>query len=858
MRFEIVFAPPPSHALGQRGPAADSPPGAGDTPRGGNERHEPVHAALDAFIGGSHAGARTQETHGAFALRDLALALVDLCQRPRAKAIVRLYDEPWEICVERFGGTACLSVYRPAPEPFIAVYDRAASFGEVIGSTCDAIERLLTAGSMSGGVRLELTAALAQLRATLPPCSDPAVTEVPQHVPVAIEPDRDASISFGAEFALRGGDLAPYVPVSETEARAAAREPFEAVERSDFHALLFFGRMRAEIRGRSVELGECRPMLVAEHLVEVARCAFDAWERGLPFHARGEAAGVVVGVRLSADGELALTLASARGDRRAAHTFPALGVVDFLEAVLTFGRSLVRTILRRDRSQAANLRLSSFRRVLRESAEALRHASQADVKVNPTPDPYRAFATAVQEAFPAASASAPASRLRFSPRWRAIVPGIDLRATYLCGDRIVAGAASEMWALDRLDGRVLWHADIARGTSVVTPSGIVRLAPDGSLVLHGFATGERLMRARIAPRSGGYAAAAVVHLPGMPRLVIVTEGEHHLVAIDLTTGETRWRWSWDAGHGSARGSVRIKRVGRLLYFTCGDGAVTALDVMTGAIVWRVRDRLRFRTAPTVARDGLFVVAGGAHGIARLYCIDPYSGIVRWTTVIGGPTAPCTVEGGVLVADTAVAVATRTTRGKVKGSSSALALEIFRLDDGAPLMRRAASVDSVPTAAAPVGTSWLAVDDTFIGNMPTGEIIGIDARSGESRWRRALGPRPLDADVPRRLEPVLRSGALFVPCSLLSLGQAVTSPARGSTSSVPTVATTRSRPPVPGVVEAAAGVCILRPSDGALLGAIAPTEAIPDLLRVDEHCNVYVAEESGHIAAFAALPRLALV
>ena len=57
---------------------------------------------------------------------------------------------------------------------------------------------------------------------------------------------------------------------------------------------------------------------------------------------------------------------------------------------------------------------------------------------------------------------------------------------------------------------------------------------------------------------------------------------------------------------------------------------------------------------------------------------------------------------------------------------------------------------------------------------------------------------------------------------------------------------------------AAGVCIIRPADGALLGTIAPSEAIPDLLRVDEHCNVYVAEESGHLAAFGAMPRLTLV
>lgn len=870
MGLEIVFAPQPSNTYDLRQSGAGGSSGDADAPKVGLERRQPARVVLDLFIGGSKRSTRVEETHCGFALRDLALALVDLARRPRGKAIVRLYDEPWEICVERFGAAACLSVYRPAPKPYIAVYERPVSFGDVITVTRDAIAGVVAGGQLSRRAGLELGSALAELDALARSCADFEALEVPRPVPIAIEPDRDAPISFGAEFALREADQPHLVSAPEVvdhASGAAVRAPFEAVERSDAHALLFVGRMRAEIRGRTVDLGDCHPFLVADHLVEVGRRAFDAWERGLALHARAEAAGVLVGVRVSAEGELALSLAPAHGgarrdgctdscrDHRAAHTFPALGVIDFLEAALTFGRSLVRTILRRDRSQSANLQLSSFRRVLRESTEALRQASQTDAKVNPTPDPYRTFATAAQEALPGPSPSSatPASRLRFAPRWRAIVPGVDLRATYLCGDRLIAGAASEMWALDRQDGRVLWRTDISRGTSVVTPAGIVRLSPDGSLAVHSFATGERLLQTRIAPRTAGSTAGAVVHLPGMPRLVIVTEGDHHLVAIDLTTGETRWRWSWGASHGAARGAVRIKRVGRLLYFICGDGALTALDVMTGAVVWRVRDRLRFRTPPTVARDGLFVVAGGAHGIARLHCIDPYSGVVRWTTVIGGATTPCTIEGSVLVADGSVGVAMRTTHGKNRESrASALALAMFRLEDGTPLMG-ARNCGPRSSTDAPVGTSWLAVDDTFIGNMPTGEIIGIDARSGGPRWRRVLGPRPLDADIPRRLEPVLRCGALFVPCSLLSPPPAAIS----SNASPRPVPSSRMRP-AGRDGEAGAGVCILRPSDGAPLGAVAPTEAIPDLLRVDEHCNVYVAEESGHIAAFAALPRLTLV
>jgi outer membrane protein assembly factor BamB len=867
MTLDIVVAPLPASSNGPRSSRSESDPllGGARTPsspasrlRGLRREEREAREVLGVFVDSANVTARVKETHGAFVLRDLALALVDLSRRPhasaRAKATVRFYDEPWELCVERFDAVACLSVYRTGPDPRVAVYDRAVAFADIVAAAREAIERVLASDEARPGVRLELASAVEQLDA-LTANSDPlegASRPLPERVPVVIEPDRDAPLSFGAEFAIRERGESS----GEAQVYAADSDGL-GVERSDMHALLFRGRLRAEIRGRSIDLGECHPVLVAERLVELARRAFDAWERGLAFHARGEASGLLVGVRVSADGELALTVgvAPGKGDgsRRPLYTFPALGVADVLEASLAFGRSLVRAILRRDRTQGSNLRLGALRRTLRESNEALRRASQSDSKVNDAPERYRAFAAstaAIEQARRAPSTPPPShlgsvasSRLRYSTRWRAIVPGIDLRATYLCGDRVIVGAATEMWALDRQNGRVLWRTDTTRGTSVVTPGGIARLAPDGRLCVHDFGTGEPALKTRIAPRVGGPVAGAVVHLPGLPRLVVVTEGEHHLVAVDLTSGEPRWRWSWGATRGPARGAPRMKRAGRLVYFTCGDGALTALDVMTGAVVWRLRDRLRFRAPPTVAHDATFIVSGGAHGVARLYAVDSYSGHVRWSQPVGDANSPCTIEGAPLVASGAVAVAVR--------QKSGLALMPFRREDGAPI---ACGSGQDPRhglrSVAPIGTSWLAVDDAFIGNAPTGEVVAVDATTGDLRWRHVLGPRPLEADVPRRLEPVLRGGALFVPGSLVVGGTHGTagSSMHGSSS---------SRGERSGG-ELVAGISILRPSDGATLGTIAPTEAIPDLLRVDERCDVYVAEDSGHLVAFGALPRLSLV
>jgi outer membrane protein assembly factor BamB len=808
MRFEIVIAPvaPVKRSGSVAATRSIGPASAAQSDRGADQ-------LLDMFIDGANVTARVRETQGALVLHDLALALIDLGRKPRAKATVRFNDEPWELCVERFSSTACLSVYRAGADPVIAAYDRAVPFDEVVDAVGRAIDRLLSDGAPRTGPRLELAAAAEALSVLARSPSDDF--RLPEPVAVVVEPDRDSPLSFGAEFALR-----------ESSADASRfSSGSEGVERSDVHALLFPGRARAEIRGRGVDLGECHPVLLAERLLEVARRAFDAWERGLAMHARSDASGVLIGVRVSTDGQLALTLGAAGGSerRRTVHTFPALGVADVLEAALTFGRSLVRAIVRRDRSQATNLRLGALRRSLRDGADVLRHASQLDSKINPTPEPYRVFATS-KESHPVRGSALGAARLRYSARWRAIVPGIDLRSTYLCGANLVVGAATEMWSLDGATGRVLWRTDVPRGTSVATPAGIVRIAPDGRVHVHDLATGDRTLETRIAPRIGGPMAGAVVHLPGQPRLVVVTEGEHHLVAIDLTSGEPRWRWSWGGARGSARATPRVKRSGRLAYFTCGDGALTALDVITGDVVWRLRDRLRFRAPPSVAHDAIFALAGGAHGVARLYCIDPYSGRVRWNTSVGDANAPCTVEGAPLVARGAVAVAFR--------QKSGVSLTAFQRDDGAQIPNQARVV-------APTGSSWLAVDDLFIGNTPVGELVAIQARTGELTWRHVLGPRPLDADLPRRLEPVLRGGALFVPCSLVA---AETAQARRATAAAPL----------------AAGICVVRPSDGALIGSIAPTEAIPDLLRVDEDCNVYVAEESGHLVSFGALPRLRLV
>jgi hypothetical protein len=795
--FEIFVAPDPRAAVA----SATSSWLPRSLPSSSAPSKKRAREVLDVFIGGANVTAFTSiaeprplesgDAHAgasvAGALRDLGTAVADLATRPRGKAIVRFYDESWELCVERLFGSAALSVYRAGSEPTVAVYDRIVPFAEVVLSLREAIADVLTREAAPPPLLLELASAeqaLAEVR--LP---DPEETALPKMIAIAVELDSSACVSIAAEFSLREGqDVA-----TET-----------SVERTDVHALLFRGKLSAQVRGRVVDLGAGHPFLVAERLATMARQTLDAWERGTDFHVRAESGGLLVGVRLGANGALALTLGGCRtGGERELFTFPALEVPDLVEAALGFGRGIVRAVLRRDRSQAANLRLSAFRRQLHETSDLLREAFRNDAKVNPAPESYRAFlATRGAKAGPPSHGqtySVPSpTRLRYGVRWRALVPGIDLRATFLCGERLVIGAAVETFCLDRTTGDVLWRVPTERATSVVTPGGVARLHPDGELCVHDFGTGEVTLRSWLTPRTHGPPAGAVVHVPGLPRLLILTEGERHLVAIDLLSGEPRWRFAW-----GQKGALRLKRAGKLLYFTSGTSALTALDVLTGAMVWRVRDRLRFSAPPTLDHDTLFAVAGGVNSRAHLISVDAFSGHVRWTRVVDSDRDTVTVDGAPISVGHAVVCAVRERQG--------IGLVAWDRDSGELAWK-------TPGHVAPIGTSWLAVDDLLIGNTPGGELLAIEAATGATRYRHVLGT-VLETDIPRRLEPVLRSGALFVPHT---------------------------------------NVHVFRPQDGGEIAIIAPCEAIPDLLRVDERCDVYVAEESGHVASFAAGPRLSLV
>ncbi len=746
----------------------------------------PARVLIDSFVDRSRSVVDTRGVDVVCTLLDVVFAARELTDCGFGKRTVTSRTDAWELSIERAGGAASLSLYRGGPVPSVLAFDERALFEDVVASVIAVSEVTVRQNKRSTPFALELASAASALHSA----AEMGMTiggEFAKNVDVVVDPDEALGLSFGSEFSMR----APLDLSDEAGAESG-------VERADLHALLFRGAFIVRVGERSIALDGVHPFLAAEQLLDIAMNGFESNAQHRPFFVRREVGGVRIALRI-ANGNSALTIgaASAVESKSAAYTFAGLKPVDVLDAAISFGRALARAILRLDRTQAANLRFGALRQRVRDATGRLREkAPSDDAKVNASPEPYRAFAKLsriVEAPSIAAKSSAP---LRYSARWKARVPAIDLRSTFLSRNALIVGTARDTFSIDRQSGAVLWQADTARATSIATPEGIARVRPNGEISLLDCATGDMRPLARVAARLGGPIVATAVYGEGLPQLLVTTEGDRYIVAVDLRTGEARWRYTC-----GLQGSLRLNRSGKLLYVTTGDTALTAIDVLTGAVVWRIRDRLRFRSATVVDDDALFTVSGASMSAAHIHAIDPYSGAVRWMQTIREGTSA--IEGAPRVAGPAIVITVR--------ERNALKLVAFDRADGSVRWRSSGDV-------APTGTGWLSVDGLLVGHTPDGRLIAFDGESGHVRYHHNLGSVAA-VDTPRRLAPVVRTGTLFVPSS---------------------------------------DVHVFRSIDGSPLGRVGQVDLVPDLLRVDERFDVYAVEESGEIVCFGAGPRLSLV
>jgi outer membrane protein assembly factor BamB len=741
-----------------------------------------LRGVLDVLVDGTNVTARIGQDHAIPLLRDLAYAAADLAIHRHTRATVRFYDQrdAWALGLERVDNDVLVTVFQAGEHPHVVVQERRVLGISLLRGIMNAIESVLDQEKdKTEPLFRDLDAARRFLESLRWQTSSRSI----EIVDVVVEAQSDAAVSFSTEFSLRVYDDEPVL---------------DNVERNELHSLLFTGPFHVRIGDVRRDFGNVHPFLIAECLLREAVMVLQAWESGSAFNHRRQVSDILIGIRLTTQGILSLTLGGASSAGfHGTLTFPSISVVSFVEATLAFSRGLVRPLLRHDRSQRSNLRMRVFREDVRSLSTALREVVRQDAKLNRSPESYRAFAASVATR-PASNHSWGHGRLRFHANWQAAVPGVDLQSVFLFGDRLVAAGSRELASIDKQSGRILWRVPIERGVSVAAPHGIVRLSPRGFMHFHDLTTGEISMVVRLAARNGGLPAGAIVNVPGLPRLLIVSEGEKHITAVDYVSGEVRWRHTLGRGR-----SIKVRRAGKLLVVTSSDQTLTALDVSTGETVWRVRDKLRFTRPVSYDRNDLFAVSGdGAlvqSGIEKLHAFDPWTGETKWIQCLD---AGIRSMGAPLTTDELVVVALHHRRG--------LGLCAFDRNDGEPRWR-------LEPGFAPTISAWLLVDDLIAINCENGMMLGLDWRTGTIRWRHTTESPP-DGDAPRNLDPVLRSGALFLPQR---------------------------------------NVIVVRPTDGERLGEV-EADLVPDLIRVDDACNVVVVEESGHVAAFSAGARLTLI
>lgn len=741
---------------------------------------DPLLSVLDILVDGVNITARAGGTPGLSLLAELAHSLSSLIRGRSSRATAHLSQdgETWELGLEADGSDVLLSVFRAGPYPEVAIHERRVDLAELHQALSEALSVTL-AGAVPTGHRSILEAALGQLSLSRRSAKPLARGLAQDRISVC----SSESLEISANAAFRIGP----VPSAEPETR---------VERSDLHALLAPGTLQIKAGVRTLSLKKVHIFLMAERLLWLAEDALDSWQAARPLFRRFTVEGVKLGVRRGpGDAPLTLTIGQETEQTRSGDgsSLADLSTVDFVETCALFAQAVCERFNHHDPRQKTNLRLS----VLAENAHVLRdrlsELRSNDTLTNGERESYKSYG--LPSVAPQTEGTwSRQGALRFSPRWVAAVPNIDLKSTFLYQDQLIVGSGREVALMSPRTGEIQWRIQSERAATIPTPIGLARLHGDGRLRLHEYAGGKVRWITKLLPRAGGGAAGALVNSPGLPALILIAEGDRAVTAIDLLSGEVRWR------HSATRpAQFRLRRAGRLVLMSGGDSALTALDVTTGDVVWRVRDRLPFSGDITVRSDSAFALSSSTVGAARLHHIDLWSGVTHFSAYIDDQPifgqAPLLTKNQVIIP-------VRDRRGT--------GLVAFDQSSGEPLW------DHEPGFAA-AGSSFLALDDSLIINSASGTLLCLEADSGYVRYNHVFS-RPVEGDQPRRLDPVLQNGALFVPQHQVQ---------------------------------------VLRPHNGELIGEVA-CDLIPDLMRVDANCNVYIAEESGHFAAYSAAPRLQLV
>ena len=703
-------------------------------------------------------------------IAELTAATTALASGVRHKVLLPLAKTPVEFALLRRGDDVLVSCYGTASAPIVYQLDRPVPLRQLLEVCARATLESARYETEPTARQIAVRVAERALRTEVQPDPDSQVEAVNQRGG-ALEPTK-APLAFGFEASI--------VPATAT---ATARST-----RADVHAILFNGKLWGFANGKRMLLAKGPIMLAAHRMVVAIRALVDAWDAGRPAHVKLRAGNFMIGVRINRKQEVELEIGS-NGEQKM--TVADLSVKQAALPVLRLVSDLLRGLVSADRNQSKNLRVRMLREEVRRLRREIRSRTRVDSFVNTDPDRFRIDNDKAYDSTP--PHAGPVRSLRFEERWKIAIENLDANSIFMCGDRLVIATPSHVIAINRDSGDVIWARPGMAVTTLMAGRILIRVLAEGEVELCDVETGEPYATTRITPRIGGTTTGLMMGGGAFPPVAILTEGSNRLVAIDVRTGEPRWRFASRTG-----GEFKLRRVGRILLVVCGEGAIHAIDAATGEDAWRFSSAYRFAYRPAVCDETVVAATNQGSQSGEIFGIDLYTGRMRWTKSLpAGPSADLRSCGPVALVATS------------KGGRQ-------RLSAFDPASGRIRWESEDPGLS--VGGATLTIDDMVVTNAPAGHVTSLDLRTGARLWDCELAD-PIGDDIPRRLEPVLRGGALFVPTS---------------------------------------AVHVIRPQDGALMSSQIPCDLVPDLIRVDERGWLYIAEESGYLVGLGPKTQLTLI
>ncbi len=295
------------------------------------------------------------------------------------------------------------------------------------------------------------------------------------------------------------------------------------------------------------------------------------------------------------------------------------------------------------------------------------------------------------------------------------------------------------------DPRPLWHASMGRGVrgSPALGEAVVAVGTaDRTIVLVDRASGDVWWRTRL----GGTVRAGP--LLDEDRLYIATEAQPQgrVYAIRLRDGKELWH----RGVGSVTAPLAFD--GDAIYAGTEDGTVARLEPEAGSVIWRTPLSGAVRAGPLVTPHGLVVATTSD----TLYLLDRDNGTVHARLTLPGAVLATpatdgrrvylgTVSGRIVAVDLASWTVSwdRSAGDAVYGAPAIVADTLYVLArDGRLWVIPAATPDGAIShtldIVATAGPTPLA-SGVLVGSV-SGEVLLVDPRSGEIRWRaQVTGP-----------------------------------------------------------------------------------------------------------------------